>query len=156
MLSPQPNFSSDARPTWGRIVFGVFAGVTTGAFAFWLLIWPVTLLLDQLAGRSDWQGSLKASTGLPKVLLQSVFWGIPFALGQWLSALINASSRTIYFAATLQAIQMVLMFTGVEFAHLWALPFLIAIILTKLNWASSAAERGRKRNAKAAEARAET
>lgn len=150
MQSHQPPSSTDARPPWWRLVVGVIAGVGAGGIAFLVALWPITFLLDQLVGRSEWEAALKASPEIVMILLRSVFWTIPFALGQWFSALISGWSKAIYIAAAVQTFHMVSMFPIFEVAYLWVLPFLIAGILAKLNWASSAAEKGRIREAKAA------
>lgn len=148
MRSRNTPLKPDARPSWGKVIVSVIAGVGAGGVAFLALLRPITLLLDQLIGRVDWQSALTDFSESRMLLLRSVFWVVPFGLGQWCSALISGWSKTIYFAAAVQTFHMVMMFSSVQVAYLWVLPWLVAAVLIKLGWASSAAEKGRLREAK--------
>lgn len=141
------------RPPWWKIGVACLAGVVGGAFAFLVLQLPITFLIDQLIGRSVWQQSMSGWSQPVRLGLLLLYWAIPFALGQWLSAVMSGWSKTIYFAAALQCVHMVNIFRDFEFAPLWFLPLLIALAFGKANWAEAAAAKGRAREARRALAR---
>jgi hypothetical protein len=109
--------------------------------------------MDQLIGRGVWQQSMAGWSQPVRWGLLLLYWAIPLALGQWLSAVISGWSKCIYFAAALQCVHMINIFRDYEFAPLWLLPLLIALAFEKAKWTEAAAAKGRAREARRALAR---
>ena len=143
-----PSFAPDIRPAWWKIALSCVAGVITGGVAFLVLLWPIIPLLDLIFGRGVWQADVKDWPEVLRIPVLIVYWAMPLALGQWLSALLSGWSKTVYFAAALETLHMVTNLWAYELAYLWALPALIALGLARLGWAERAAERARAREAK--------
>jgi hypothetical protein len=130
-------------PPWWKIGVGGLAGVVGGAVLFLVLQLPITFLIDQLIGRSVWQRSIAGFSEPVRLGLLLLYWTIPLALGQWLSALISGWSKATYFATAIQIVHMVSVFRDLEFAPLWFQPLMIALAFAKANWAEAAAAKGR-------------
>ena len=141
------------RPAWWKIAWTTLAGVVTGAFAFLVLQWPFALLLDQLIEGNEWAATV-AGWPLPlRLAMLTLYWTIPLALGQLLSALMSGWAKAVYFAAGLQTLHLLNIYADFAFAVLWLLPSVIASAMIMVKWAAVGAERGRALEAKRITAR---
>ena len=144
MASDEAPVPAMERPGWWKIGWATLAGVVGGAFAFLVLQWPLALLLDQFLGRSEWQ-----TRPLPlRLVMLTLYWTIPLALGQFLSAFMSGWAKAVYFAAALQTLHLLNIYADFAFALLWFLPSVIASAMIMVKWAAVGAEKGRALEAK--------
>ena len=131
------------RPPWWKVGLATLAGVVAGGLVFPIVQWPITILVDQLFGRSGWQEVLAAWPQSFRIALLILYWAIPLTLGQFFSSLMSGWSRTVYFAAALQTLHLINIYGNFAFSALWLLPLVVSAAMMMTKWAAAGAEKGR-------------